>query len=77
MEASKVRDLVAAAFPDASVDVALEGGHYTVTVISAGFEGVRPVARQQQVYAPLSAPIAAGTIHAVNIRALTPGEAQS
>ena len=77
MEASEVRDLVAAAFPEASVEVQSEGGHYTVTVISDAFEGVRSVARQQRVYAPLASAIAAGTVHAVNIRALTPGEASS
>ena len=32
-----------------------------------------PVARQQKVYAPLSGLIADGTLHAVNIKAHTPG----
>lgn len=75
MQASDVQGLVAAAFPSADVSVDETGGHYTVTVVSADFEGVRPVARQQRVYAPLADVIAAGTIHAVNIRALTPAEA--
>jgi acid stress-induced BolA-like protein IbaG/YrbA len=43
-----------------------------ITVISAEFEGLRPVARQQRVYAPLSGLIADGTLHAVNISAQTP-----
>ena len=75
MDVNEVRDLVLAAFPDSEVDVDLAGGHYTVTVISEGFTGVRSVARQQRVYAPLAAAIAAGHMHAVNIRALTPTEA--
>lgn len=75
MEATDVKALVAKAFPGATVDVELLGGHYTVTVISDDFAGVRPVARQQRVYAPLADVIAAGTIHAVNIRAMTPAEA--
>jgi acid stress-induced BolA-like protein IbaG/YrbA len=33
---------------------------------------MRPVARQQRVYAPLANLIADGTLHAVNISALTP-----
>jgi acid stress-induced BolA-like protein IbaG/YrbA len=41
-------------------------------VISADFVGMRPVARQQRVYAPLANLIADGTLHAVNISALTP-----
>ncbi|WP_040481547.1 BolA family protein [Luminiphilus syltensis] len=74
MEANEVQALVATAFPDGEVRVDLDGGHYTVTVVSAAFEGVRPVARQQRVYAPLAPVIAQGTIHAVNIKALTPSE---
>lgn len=75
MEADQVKALVAGAFPDADVAVELAMGHYTVTVVSAEFDGVRPVARQQRVYAPLADVIADGVIHAVNIRALTPAEA--
>ena len=75
MEANEVRALIVAAFPDGKVDVYLAGGHYTVTVIDSCFEGVRSVARQQKVYAPLADIIAQGTVHAVNIRALTPAEA--
>ena len=75
MEADQVKNLVSNAFPDADVSVALEMGHYTVTVVSDAFAGMRPVARQQKVYAPLADVIAAGTIHAVNIRAMTPAEA--
>lgn len=74
MDPSEVKALVAAAFPEADVQVGLSGGHYTITVIDPGFEGVRSVARQQRVYAPLRDVIAAGTIHAVNIIAKTPAE---
>lgn len=75
MDPSEVKALVAAAFPEGDVQVTLSGGHYTVAVIDAGFDGVRSVARQQRVYAPLRDVIAAGTIHAVNIIAKTPAEA--
>ena len=75
MDVSEVRDLVLAAFPESDVDVELAGGHYTVSVISGAFAGVRSVARQQRVYAPLASAIAAGHMHAVNIRAMTPAEA--
>ncbi len=74
MDETEVQALVAGAFPAGEVRVELAGGHYTVTVVAAEFEGMRPVARQQKVYAPLADVIAAGTIHAVNIRALTPTE---
>ena len=69
------QDLIAMlqeAFPDAQVAVSLNGGHVDIAVTSAVFEGMRPVARQQRVYAPLAALIADGTLHAVNISAQTP-----
>lgn len=69
------QDLVALlqeSFPDAQIEVSLSGGHVDIAVTSAVFEGMRPVARQQHVYAPLAALIADGTLHAVNISAQTP-----
>ena len=72
MTEQKLIDLLLAAFPGAEVSVALNGGHVDITVISADFAGMRPVARQQRVYAPLAALIADGTLHAVNISAVTP-----
>ena len=72
MTESELARLLSEAFPGAQVSVELEGGHVDITVISAEFEGLRPVARQRRVYAPLSGLIADGTLHAVNIIAQTP-----
>ena len=72
MTESELTKLLSEAFPSAQVSVTLEGGHVDITVVSAEFEGLRPVARQQRVYAPLSGLIADGTLHAVNISAQTP-----
>ena len=72
MTESELTQLVSEAFPGAQVSVALEGGHVDITVISAEFDGLRPIARQQRVYAPLARLIADGTLHAVNISAQTP-----
>ena len=74
MEAAQVKALVQGAFPNGEVTVELASGHYTVTVVDDGFAGMRPVARQQAVYAPLADVIAQGVIHAVNIRAMIPAE---
>ena len=71
MTESELTQLLSEALPGAQVSVALEGGHVDIVVISAEFEGMRPVARQQRVYAPLSGLIADGTLHAVNISAQT------
>ena len=72
MTESELTQLLSEAFRGAQESVALEGAQVDVTVISAEFEGLRPVARQQRVYAPLSGLIADGTLHAVNITAQTP-----
>ena len=72
MTESELIQLLSEAFPGAQVFVALEGGHVDITVISAEFQGLRPIARQQRVYAPLAGLIADGTLHAVNISAQTP-----
>lgn len=75
MNPEQIKSLLVAAFPEA-IDVAVngEGGKFTVTVVSEEFASLRPVAKQQRVYAPLNEYIASGAIHAVTIRTLTPEE---
>ena len=55
-----------------SLQVEMSGNHCTVVVVSAEFEGLNPVKRQQRVYQCLNDKITSGEIHAVNIRAFTP-----
>ena len=62
--------------PDAEVEVAVEGNRARITVVSQAFEGMSRVKKQQAVYACINGLIAAGTLHAVTIRALTPDEAR-
>lgn len=72
MNAEAVKALVSAHLDDCEVSVEGEGANYNITVVGARFAGMRPVQRQQLVYAALNEQIAAGAIHAVNIRTLTP-----
>ncbi|MCP5775192.1 BolA/IbaG family iron-sulfur metabolism protein [Klebsiella pneumoniae] len=51
-----------------------QGGKFDLRIVDDQFEGKRPVARQQAVYAPLNAHIASGAVHAVTIRAMTKEE---
>ena len=53
---------------------AREGGHFTVRLVAACFEGRNRVARHRLVYDALG-PLAARGIHALAIEALAPGEA--
>jgi len=75
MQASEVEQKIQEVLPGSDVTAELEGNHCSVWVVWPGFEGLRAVARQQRVYAPLADVIASGVIHAVNIKAQTPAEA--
>ncbi len=48
--------------------------HFEAVVISADFEGKRPLARHQMVYATLGS-LMGNEIHALSIKAMTPAEA--
>lgn len=72
MDAAEVKALVEARLGDCDVRVEGAGSNYDITVIGDVFAGLRPVQRQQLVYGALNDSIAAGRIHAVNIRTYTP-----
>lgn len=70
-----IAEAIRARLPDAEVEVALDGNSARITVVSEAFEGLSRVRKQQTVYACIAGYISDGTLHAVSIRALTPGEA--
>lgn len=76
MEKSEVTARIQRVIPDAAVQVEGEGCSFTVTVISAGFAGSRPVARQQKVMDGFLDVLKSGEMHALSIRAHTPEEWQ-
>jgi acid stress-induced BolA-like protein IbaG/YrbA len=55
--------------------IALEGDgqHFFATIVSPEFEGLRPIARHQKVYAALGARMKE-EIHALSFKTLTPAE---
>lgn len=59
----------------ADVNVVVDGNRALITVVSAAFENLTRVKKQQQVYACIEDYIRDGRLHAVTIRALTPAEA--
>lgn len=77
MDAATVKTLLQDHMGDCEFQVQGEGSNYDITAIGAVFEGLRPVKKQQLVYAALSENIADGSIHAVNIKTFTPSEWQS
>jgi acid stress-induced BolA-like protein IbaG/YrbA len=69
----QVRDYIAAGLPCDYLDVQGDGSHFEAVIVSAAFEGKRPIARHQLVYAALGERMKA-EIHALSMRTLTPGE---
>jgi len=76
MNPAEIEKLIAAGFEDATIRVASDDNHhFEALVVAAEFEGKRPLARHQLVYRCLGA-LVGNEIHALSIRALTPGEWQ-
>ena len=57
-----IRDAIAAKIPAARVEVAGAGGHYTIEVVSAEFDGKTMLASQRLVYAAISVPDERSTV---------------
>lgn len=74
MDAAQVRALLESHLEGCEIRVQGEGSHYDIIAVGQVFAGLRPVRRQQLVYAALREQIADGSIHAVNMRTLTPEE---
>lgn len=76
MDAATVTTLLQSKLEGCEIHVEGEGNRYDITVIGEVFADMRPVKKQQLVYAGLSEQIADGSIHAVNIRTFTPEQWQ-
>ncbi len=88
--AQTIRDKLTAAFAPVALEViddsarhaghagARPGGetHFSVTIVSAEFDGVPRIERQRRIYTALAAEMAA-RVHALALTALTPAEAAS
>ncbi len=74
MDAAQVRALLESHLEGCEIRVQGEGSHYDIIAVGQVFAGLRPVRRQQLVYAALREQIADGSIHAVNMRTFTPEE---
>ena len=76
MENQELKRLLEAGMTTHEVQVSGDGYHHEVLIVSPAFEGLRPVKRQQLVYGVLNPYIADGSLHAVNMKTLTPAEYQ-
>ena len=76
MDSAALKVMLEAELADCEIRVQGEGNHYDIVAIGDVFEGLRPVQKQQVVYAVLREKIADGSVHAVNIKTFTPQEWQ-
>jgi acid stress-induced BolA-like protein IbaG/YrbA len=77
MNSSQIEELIRTALPGATVQVRSEDNvHFEARVVSAEFEGKRPLQRHQMVYRALGERMG-GEIHALQLATLTPAESRA
>jgi acid stress-induced BolA-like protein IbaG/YrbA len=74
MTASELESIIRAGLSCEHLEVTGDGRHWNAVVVSADFEGKRPIQRHQRVYATLGARMHTDEVHALSIKALTPAE---
>jgi acid stress-induced BolA-like protein IbaG/YrbA len=72
----QVKEYIAGGLACQHVEVEGDGQHFFATIVSDAFEGKRPIARHQLVYAALGDRMRA-EIHALSMKTLTPAEWKS
>jgi len=76
MSPAEIKTLLLLDLPGCEITVEGDGRHFDIVVVGQIFSDLRPVQRQQLVYAVLRDCISDGSIHAVNMKTFTPEEWQ-
>ena len=74
MTADQLKALIAAGMACKHLEVEGDGRHWFATIVSPEFEGKRPIARHQRVYATLGERLKTDEVHALSMKTLTPAE---
>jgi len=74
MNAEALQQIIAAGLPCEHLEVVGDGRHWSAVVVSAAFEGLRPIARHQRVYATLGRRMQTDEVHALSMKTYTPTE---
>ena len=74
MTADQLQQLIAAGLPCEHLEVEGDGRHWYATIVSPEFEGKRPIARHQRVYATLGQKMHTDEVHALSMKTYTPAE---
>ena len=74
MNAETLQQIIAIGLPCEHLEVVGDGRHWSAVVVSAAFEGLRPIARHQRVYATLGQRMQTDEVHALSMKTYTPTE---
>jgi acid stress-induced BolA-like protein IbaG/YrbA len=74
MNAEQLQNIIAAGLPCEHIEVSGDGRHWSAVIVSAAFEGLRPIARHQKVYATLGQRMHTDEVHALSMKTHTPAE---
>ena len=74
MNADQLKHLIAASLNCEYITLEGDGRHWYATIVSPEFEGLRPIARHQRVYATLGGKMVTDEVHALSMKTLTPAE---
>ena len=74
MNAEQIQAMIAAGLECHHITVTGDGRHWDAVVVSPSFEGLRPIARHQKVYATLGNKMQNDEVHALSMKTLTPAE---
>ncbi len=74
MTADQLQQLIAAGLTCEHLEVTGDGRHWAAVVVSTEFEGKRPIARHQRVYATLGDRMKTDEVHALSMKTFTPAE---
>ena len=74
MTDKELHQIIAAGLSCEHLEVTGDGRHWSAVIVSIEFEGLRPIARHQKVYAALGQRMATDEVHALSMKTWTPGE---
>jgi acid stress-induced BolA-like protein IbaG/YrbA len=75
LETEAIVELIKAGLPGADVTVTGDGRHFEAVVVSPDFEGKSLIQRHRMVMNTVQQQIASDELHALSIKAYTPGQA--
>ncbi|MFA7268238.1 MAG: BolA/IbaG family iron-sulfur metabolism protein [Sterolibacterium sp.] len=73
----EIQEWIAAGLACAHISVDGDGRHFAALIVSAEFDGLNRVKRQQRVYGILRDKLDSGILHALSMQTLTPEEWQA